>query len=139
MPSERDRPLDDLTAIRTLALGDPEAVPAGLYARQWLEARGLWAELRERVVPTLDVRAALAAVASGGTEAAIVYRTDAALSPRVRVALEIPSSQTPGIAAVAALLADARSPEARSFLEHLRSPEALDVFLRLGFEAPPKP
>ena len=124
----------DLERARRLALGDPEAVPAGIYARRWLEERGLWARLRERVVPMLDVRAALAAVESGSADAAIVYRTDAALSRRVRVVLEIPPEETPGIFYPAAALASSTTAEARRFLDHLESREAQAVFIRLGFE-----
>ncbi len=124
----------DLKRARRLALGDPEAVPAGIYARRWLEERGLWARLRERVVPMLDVRAALAAVESGSADAAIVYRTDAALSRRVRVALEIPGGETPGIVYPASVLASSTTAEARRFLDHLRSREAHAIFTRLGFE-----
>src|SRR5438552_3042680 len=54
----------DLAMLPRLALADPEAVPAGIYARKWLEAEGVWAEVKSKVVPTLDVRAALAAVES---------------------------------------------------------------------------
>lgn len=125
---------EDLTRVRRLALGDPEAVPAGIYARQWLEKRGLWERVRDRVVPTLDVRAALAAVESGNSDAGIVYRTDAAVSRRVRVAFEVPVDEAPRIVYPAALLAAARGPAARAFFEHLRSPEARAVFERLGFE-----
>ena len=120
--------------MRRLALGDPEAVPAGIYARQWLEKRGLWERLRDRVVPTLDVRAAFAAVESGNADAGIVYRTDAAISKRVRVALEVPEAEAPRIVYAAALLATARGPAARVFFEHLRSPVARGVFERVGFE-----
>ena len=125
---------EDLTRVRRLALGDPQAVPAGIYARQWLEKRGLWERVRDRVVPTLDVRAALAAVESGNADAGIVYRTDAAISRRVRVAFEVPADEAPRIVYPAALLAGARGPAARAFFEHLRSPEAREVFERLGFE-----
>jgi len=124
----------DLTRVRRLALGDPQAVPAGIYARQWLEKRGVWERVRDRVVPTLDVRAALAAVESGNADAGIVYRTDGAISRRVRVALEVPADETPRIVYPAALLAGARGPAARAFYEHLRSPAAREVFERLGFE-----
>ena len=86
---------EDLAGVRRLALGDPRAVPAGIYARRWLERRGLWERVRDRVVPTLDVRAALAAVESGNVDAGIVYRTDAAISKRVRVALEVPAGRGP--------------------------------------------
>jgi molybdate transport system substrate-binding protein len=125
---------EDLLTVRRLALGDPEAVPAGIYARQWLEKRDVWERVRGRVVPTLDVRAALAAVESGNADAGIVYRTDAAISKRVRVVLKVPEEEAPRIVYPAALLATARGPAARAFYEHLRSPAAREVFERLGFE-----
>jgi molybdate transport system substrate-binding protein len=124
----------DLQRARRLALGDPEAVPAGIYARRWLAAHGLWAGLHERVIPTLDVRAALGAVESGSADVAIVYRTDAALSGRVRVAFEIPPEQTPGIVYPASVLTGSTSVQARLFLIYLQSREAHAVFTRLGFE-----
>lgn len=124
----------DLRRVRRLALADPEAVPAGVYARQWLERLGLWAELRERVVPALDVRAALAAVAGGHAEAGIVYRTDAALSSRVTVALTIPREAGPKIIYVAAPLAASKhAATAAAFVRHLRSTPAARVFERHGF------
>jgi molybdate transport system substrate-binding protein len=125
---------EDLLAVQRLALGDPQAVPAGIYARRWLEKRGLWERLRDRVVPTLDVRAALAAVESGNADAGVVYRTDAAISKRVRVALEVPEGEAPRIVYPAALLTTSRGPAARAFFEHLRSLAARAVFERLGFE-----
>ena len=125
---------EDLMGVRRLALGDPQAVPAGIYARQWLEERGLWERVRDRVVPTLDVRAALAAVESGNTDAGIVYRTDAAISKRVRVAFEVPAEEAPRIVYPAALLATARGPAARAFFEHLRTAAARQMFERVGFE-----
>ena len=125
---------EDLAAVHHLALGDPAAVPAGIYARLWLEKRGLWERVRPHVVPTLDVRAALAAVESGNADAGIVYKTDAAVSKRVRVALAVPEEEAPRIVYPAALLATAKGPAARAFFEHLRSPEARAVFERLGFE-----
>jgi molybdate transport system substrate-binding protein len=128
----------DLLTVRRLALGDPEAVPAGIYARQWLEKSRLWERVRERVVPALDVRAALAAVESGNADAGIVYRTDAAISKRVRVALQVPEGEAPRIVYPAALLATANGPAPRAFFEHLRSAEARAVFERLGFEVLPR-
>jgi molybdate transport system substrate-binding protein len=124
----------DLLDARRLALGDPEAVPAGIYARRWLEGLGLWERLCDRVVPTLDVRAALAAVESGAAEAGVVYRSDTAVSRQVRVAFDVPPDQGPRIVYPAAVMASSRSPEARPFLDHLRSAEARAVFTRLGFE-----
>jgi molybdate transport system substrate-binding protein len=123
----------DLLGVRRLALADPVAVPAGAYARQWLEQAGLWAALRERVVPALDVRTALAAVESAAVDAGVVYRTDAAVSRRVRVAFEV--ADGPAIVYPAAVLASSARPLARAFLEELRSPAARAVFERRGFLA----
>ena len=57
---------DDLPGVARLALANPEAVPAGVYASTWLESRRpLGPRRRTRSCPTLDVRAALAAVGRG--------------------------------------------------------------------------
>jgi molybdate transport system substrate-binding protein len=124
----------DLLGVHRLALGDPEAVPAGIYARQWLERIGLWARLRGRVVPTLDVRAALVAVDSGAADAGIVYRTDAAMARHARFGFEVAGPAAPRIVYPAALLAASPSPQARAFFHHLQSEEARAVFERFGFE-----
>ena len=124
---------EHLAAARRIALADPQSVPAGIYAREWLATRGMWDLLRERVVPTLDVRAALAAVDSGSVDAGIVYRTDLAAAHSAKIAFEVPPAEAPRIVYPAALLQPA-SPAARAFYEHLRSPEARAVFERLGFE-----
>src|SRR6266850_2712449 len=79
-----------LPVVRRLSLADTGAVPAGRYAKAWLEKKGLWARVKDRVLPGVDVRAALAAVESGGAEAGIVYRTDAAVSKKVRVIYAVP-------------------------------------------------
>ncbi len=125
----------DLIKLPRLALADPEAVPAGIYARRWLEVRGLWPEIHERVVPALDVRAALAAVASGAVPAGIVYRTDAAVSPGVRVAFVV--SDGPEIRYSVAKLAHSPSWAARPFVEFLAGPAGRAVFARRGFTVLP--
>jgi molybdate transport system substrate-binding protein len=122
----------DLERGLRIALADPEAVPAGVYARQYLEKLGLWDRVRARVVPTLDVRAALAAVASGNVDAGFVYRTDAILEPRVRVAFEVPRDEGPRIVYPLALVRGG-SEEARALFRFLVSPEAAAVFERYGF------
>ena len=81
--------VEDLRRAKRIAIAEPNTVPAGIYARKYLEKAGLWAELKDRIVPTENVRAALAAVESGNAEAAIVYKTDAAISKKVKVAFEV--------------------------------------------------
>jgi molybdate transport system substrate-binding protein len=123
----------DLLVFRKIALADPEAVPAGVYARAWLEGQGLWARLRERIVPALNVRAALAAVESGNADAGVVYKTDAAGSKRARVAFEVPRSEGPAIVYPLAPLAGSTKAATAAFVKHLRSAAALEVFVRHGF------
>jgi molybdate transport system substrate-binding protein len=122
----------DLERAERIALGDPEAVPAGVYARRYLEQLGLWERLASRIVPTLDVRSALAAVASGNVDVGFVYRTDAKLESRVRVAFEVPRDEGPRIVYPLAL-ARGGSDEARALFRFLASPEARAVFERHGF------
>ena len=121
----------DLAKLPRLALADPEAVPAGIYARKWLETEGVWAEVKPKVVPTLDVRATLAAVESGAVEAGIVYRTDAAISNGVRVVFVVTSG--PAITYSVARLATAKSPVAQRFVDCVAGTEGRAVFERRGF------
>jgi molybdate transport system substrate-binding protein len=139
VPADSDlriRTAADLAApgLRHLSLANPEAVPAGRYARAWLESAGVWDRVCDRVVPGVDVRAALAAVESGAVEAGIVYGTDAATSRRVRVALVVQEGEGPRISyALAALRTRPRLAEARRVVEWLAGPLAAPVFERCGF------
>lgn len=123
-------------SIRRLSLGDPATVPAGRYAKEWLEKTGAWKDVAERVLPGVDVRAALAAVESGAAQAGIVYRTDAARSTKARVVHVVPKDEGPRIAyPVAAIAGRAEEVEARAFVAYLASPVALAVFDGYGFSA----
>jgi len=126
----------DLTGpgIKRIALADPKTVPAGVYARDYLEKQKLWPLIEPKVIPTDNVRAALAAVESGNVEAGMVYKTDAAISKKVKVALEIPANEGPAISYPMAVLKEARAPgAARRFLGYLDSEEAGRVFQKFGF------
>lgn len=121
-------------SIRAIALAEPQTVPAGIYAKEYLRRQGLWSKVIDRVVPTENVRAALAAVESGNVDAGIVYKTDASISKKVRIAYEVPKADAPAISYPFAVLAGSgRKEAARKFLAHLESPAALDVFRKYGF------
>lgn len=123
----------DLVRMQHIALAEPRSVPAGIYARQWLESLRLWTAMEPRVIPTDNVRSALAAVAAGNADAAIVYRSDARMSKRVRVTYVVKNG--PRITYPFALLRDAEQPAAaRRFLDHLRGNQARDAFVRHGFD-----
>jgi molybdate transport system substrate-binding protein len=122
------------TAVKHLALADTKAVPAGVYAKEYLEQRQLWPAIAGKVIPTENVRAALAAVESGNVEAGMVYKTDAAISKKVKVACEIPAGEGPAISYPLAVVKDSRHADAaRKFAEYLHSPDAAHVFENYGF------
>ena len=120
----------DLLQFSKIALADPAAVPAGIYAKRWLEAAGVWSEVAGRVVPTLDVRSALAAVESGAVDAAVVYRTDARIAKKVRPVFDTPAR--PPILYSLAPMSRAR-PAARDFAAFCQGKEAAEIFSRAGF------
>lgn len=126
----------DLAAngVKQIALADPKAVPAGVYAKEWLEKFRTWDAVKPKVVPTENVRAALAAVASGNVDAGVVYKTDAAISKSVKVVYEVPRTDGPDIRYPMALVKASEHPdEAKQFLEYLKSDDAAHVFERFGF------
>ena len=127
---------EDLVAdeIQHLALGDPDAVPAGRYAKQALAKLGLWEKLKDKVAAAGDVRQALTYVETGAAEAGIVYATDAAISKKVKRVVEIPADLTEPVRYPIVLLKrDAANPAAERFYEYLSSPEATKVFEKYGF------
>ena len=130
------RQLSDLLRpeMKRLAIGDPAAVPAGVYARDYLKAAGVWMHLESKIVPVANVRAALAVVESGSADAAIVYETDAALSQRATTAFLVDGPNAPRIVYPAAVVSQSRQPDAaRRFLSFLRGPEATKLFRQFGF------
>jgi molybdate transport system substrate-binding protein len=121
-------------AIKRIAIGDPAAVPAGVYAKAYLERIGVWGRLEPKLVPTTNVRAALTAVQTGAADAAIVYATDARTAPDLRLALTIAGAESPRIVYPAAIVKTTRRESAaRAFLTFLRSPAAQQIFARHGF------
>lgn len=126
----------DLTnaAVKRVAIGDVRTVPAGTYAKAYLEALGLWASVEPKAIPCENVRAVLAAVESGNVDAGIVYKTDAAISRKVRVVFAVPAAEGPRITYPMALVKNAPEPmAAKRFLEFLNSDGAASVFRKAGF------
>lgn len=124
-------------AIRRLALAETETVPAGRYARAWLEQEGVWPQVSARVVTADSVRAALARVAAGHADAGVVYRSDVAISPDVRLAWVVPAERGPAIRYPAAVLRAAPEPQrAAELIAALLSAGAQRRFAERGFGPP---
>lgn len=137
-------------AVRFVSLGDPSAVPAGVYAKAFLEqvelpgGGTLWEAVRDRVAPAPDVRAALGMVEARPDVVGIVYRTDAMQSADVEVRFAVPPGSAPPILYVAAAVqgGPAGPQVAGKVLETLGSPGAKEILEGHGFaveipEAPP--
>ena len=131
----RGMPLAQTLGDGRLAMADPDAVPAGKYGKAALEALGAWSAVASKLARVENVRTALAFVARGECPLGIVYATDAAVEPRVRVVGVFPADTHPPIVYPAALTAAAGSAAAGGFLEFLGSPEAKPLFDRHGFAA----
>jgi molybdate transport system substrate-binding protein len=139
VPADRPRRLlsaRELThpVFKRIAIGDPAAVPAGVYARSYLQKIGIWTAVSARMVPSASVRAALAAIENGAADAAIVYRTDLAATDRASLALAIPVSDGPRIVYPAAIVRSGRNRDAaRRLLSWLQDAEAFRIFEAAGF------
>jgi molybdate transport system substrate-binding protein len=116
-----------------LAMADPESVPAGKYGKAALEKLGIWNSVRAAVAPAETVRAALLFVSRRETPLGIVYATDAAADPRVRIVSVFPPDTHPPIIYPAALTADSKNSSAARLLEFLGSAAAKPIFEKQGF------
>lgn len=116
-----------------LAMALVDAVPAGQYGRQSLEALGLWDTVEGSVAQADNVRAALALVSTGEAPYGIVYATDAAAEPAVHVVGTFPDDSHDPIVYPAALLKNAADEADRAFFDLLSAPESDAVFEAQGF------
>jgi molybdate transport system substrate-binding protein len=123
-----------LLALSRIAVADPAAVPAGVYARQFLTSAGLWRDIEPKLLPLANVRAALVAAESGGVDAAIVYESDAAASKRVTLAFRVIGAHAPRIVYPAAIISRSKQKAAAAtFLSFLRSATARVIFEKYRF------
>jgi molybdate transport system substrate-binding protein len=127
-------PLADLLGDQRLAIGDPQSVPAGKYAQTALEKLGAWDRVKDKTAKAESVRAALALVSRGETPFGIVYETDVAADPGVKIVGIFPDDSHPPIIYPIAVTAITKKAEAIRFLAWLRSPAAAPFFEKQGFK-----
>lgn len=129
--------LDSLPPDAKIALGDPRHVPAGRYARDFLQKLGKWDAIRDRVVLAGDVAAALAYARRGEIAAAVVYATDILGIDDVVLLDEARGAAAPRIEYVLVAASGRRvNAEARAFLDLVTGPEGREILRRHGFGAP---
>jgi molybdate transport system substrate-binding protein len=116
-----------------LAIGDPDAVPAGKYGKAALQALRLWDAVASRLARAENVRAALAFVARGEAPLGIVYETDARAEPKVKIVDFFPVGSHPPIVYPLAATARSKAGSTPAFLAFLRSPAARGILENEGF------
>jgi molybdate transport system substrate-binding protein len=116
-----------------LAMADPAAVPAGKYGKAALEKLGVWDSVAGSVAAAENVRAALAFVSKGEAPLGIVYTTDAAADPGVKVIATFPEDSHPPIIYPIAITASSANADAGAFLEYLHTAGATASFEKQGF------
>lgn len=132
-PGEDATLMSLLTSDERLSVGDPDHVPAGIYAQQAMEALGEWQELEPHLARGNDVRGALALVERSETPAGIVYQTDAKASERVRILGLFPLDSHAPIVYPVALIGSDNSSAATALRAWLAGDEAAAIFAEHGF------
>jgi len=119
--------------VKRIALAEP-SVPVSVYTTKYLTEEGLWDQVKPKIIPVQDVRATLASVESGNVDAGFVYKTDAAISKKVKIVYEVPIDKGPKITYPAAVIKESKHKDAaRDFMNYLGSPAAKAVFQKYGF------
>lgn len=116
-----------------LAVGDPDHVPAGIYAKEALQKLGAWQTVEPSLAPANNVRAALALVERNETPYGIVYGSDAVASERVQVVGRFPASSHKPVEYPMAIVKDRDNAAVNAFYDYLKGPQAAVVFKHYGF------
>jgi molybdate transport system substrate-binding protein len=138
VPADSDANISSFKDLKdvngTIAIGDPESVPAGQYAKEALTNLGIWDAVEPKLSLGTDVTAVLNQVGQGSADYGIVYATDANSTSDVKVVCEAGDAlKTPVIYPVAALKNSTDSKATQAFMDFLQTKEAKDVFVDYGF------
>lgn len=127
-------------AVNNVAIGNPQSVPAGAYAKETLTNLGIWDMLKSKFVFAKDVRQVLSYVETGNADAGIVYKTDAMSSGKVAIAATADEKSHSPIVYPLGIVKHSKHPEeAKTLYDWLQGPEATAVFDKYGFEPAGKP
>ena len=125
---------EDIIKAETIAVGDPESVPVGQYAKESLENLGLWEQVLPLASLGTNVTEVLNWVAEGSADVGIVYATDAASKNNVTVVAEAPEGSVSKVIYPVGIVKDTKNEDAaKLFIEFLQSDEAAKVFEKYGF------
>ena len=127
--------LENLVSVSKIAIGSPDSVPAGKYAKQSLETLDLWGTIENKLIFAKDVTQVLTYVETGNVEAGLVYATDAKSSSKVRVIDTVPNDTHEEIIYPAGVISSSKEKEkAKKFYAYLQSDRSLKIFEKYGFK-----
>ncbi|TCP31579.1 molybdate transport system substrate-binding protein [Scopulibacillus darangshiensis] len=122
--------------IQKVAVGIPQTVPAGRYAKETLQTLHLWQPLQKKIVQANDVRQVLRYVEDGNVDAGIVYKSDALISDKVKIIKIAGESTHTPITYPVAVIAGTNHPKAAiSFYKYLQTKRVLKLFDHYGFSS----
>jgi molybdate transport system substrate-binding protein len=123
-------------AVTRIAIGNPDSVPVGRYAKLALEKAGLWEPLKPKYIFTQNVRQSLDYVMRGEVDAGFVYASDAAIAPvKIRTTMEV-ALDKPILYPIAVVKGFGNERRARDFVAYVRSPKGQTILQKYGFLAP---
>ncbi|MCM3790757.1 molybdate ABC transporter substrate-binding protein [Domibacillus indicus] len=138
VPKEGDaavQSFEELPAAQKVAIGTPESVPAGQYAKETLQHLYIWDKVSEKLIYAKDVRQVLTYVETGNVDAGLVYKTDALISSKIKIAAAAEEkSHAPIIYPAGIIESSKQKKEAALFYQYLQSEEAMNIFEKYGFK-----
>ncbi len=133
--NEGIKTFEDLIKVNKIALGTPEVVPAGQYAKETLGKLNIWRAVEKKVVYAKDVRQVLTYVETGNVDAGIVYKTDALTSPKVKIVVTArENSHDPIIYPVGLMKNSSHPKEAALFYKYLQKQNSIKIYEKYGFK-----
>lgn len=129
--------LENLISLDLIALGSPQSVPAGQYAKQAMEQAGIYAELEreKKLIMAKDVRQALIYADRGEVDGAFVYKTDALLAEKAKILFTVPQDLYDRVSYPLALTTEGvKNESAKAFYDYMGGPEAIAILTEYGFE-----
>lgn len=138
VPKDSDKGIktfEDLTKADKIAIGSPASVPAGQYGKETLGKLNVWTSVEGKVVYAKDVRQVLTYVETGNVDAGIVYKTDALISPKVKIAAKAEeNTHAPIIYPVGVTKNSSHPKEAALFYGYLQNQKSMKIFEKYGFK-----
>ena len=134
--SKKPAKLEDLKALKRIAIGNPDSMPVGRYTKDSLTNAKLWEAVQPQLIMGNSVRQVLDYVARGEVDAGFVYRTDAKqLADKVDVVM-IVEGHDPVSYPIAVVTTGKDAKMGQEFLNFVLSAEGQAVLAKYGFSKP---